>query len=402
MPGTLLAAICSPLPEPPMTTPSVPGRRRRERRWRCRTAGSRRRVVGAAPTSRRRGPRPDATRGPSARSRHGRTRGGRARRKILPCRSRGWMGCPAVGRRRRSAGGVGWTVVPDAAAVVAATRGARPSGSTSRSDCPRAAPAGPATRSPRTGWAGPARRCSRRRRGRCWPRRTTAGRARWRARSPDGRSACRRSTSPEDRASWDAVATARRRSSRCIPNCRSARWRPRWTSGRRSRRAAPGSGSRPSPAGLDPAAALGDLPAGARLDDVLDALAVAWSAARWARGGRGARRRVRRRGRPCGSSCSGCRDPAGRRGSSQVGPALLAPLRGLGAAAQHPAAGRPADRRGRRPAPRPTWPRRVAWRCRPSRSGRGSAGASGSAWRRRRPRRRAAARPGPAGRRTHG
>ena len=35
---------------------------------------------------------------------------------------------------------------------------------------------------------------------------------------------------------------------------------------------------------LDPAAALGDLPAGARLDDVLDALAVAWSAARWARG----------------------------------------------------------------------------------------------------------------------
>ncbi len=35
---------------------------------------------------------------------------------------------------------------------------------------------------------------------------------------------------------------------------------------------------------VDPAAALGDLPAGARLDDVLDALAAAWSAARWARG----------------------------------------------------------------------------------------------------------------------
>ena len=30
--------------------------------------------------------------------------------------------------------------------------------------------------------------------------------------------------------------------------------------------------------------ALADLPAGARLDDVLDALAAAWSAARWARG----------------------------------------------------------------------------------------------------------------------
>jgi predicted RNase H-like nuclease len=35
---------------------------------------------------------------------------------------------------------------------------------------------------------------------------------------------------------------------------------------------------------VDPAVALGDLPAGARLDDVLDALAVAWSAARWAHG----------------------------------------------------------------------------------------------------------------------
>jgi predicted RNase H-like nuclease len=34
----------------------------------------------------------------------------------------------------------------------------------------------------------------------------------------------------------------------------------------------------------DVAAALGDLPAGARLDDVLDALAAAWSAARWANG----------------------------------------------------------------------------------------------------------------------
>ena len=35
---------------------------------------------------------------------------------------------------------------------------------------------------------------------------------------------------------------------------------------------------------LDAAAALGDLPAGARLDDVLDALAAAWSAQRWACG----------------------------------------------------------------------------------------------------------------------
>ena len=35
---------------------------------------------------------------------------------------------------------------------------------------------------------------------------------------------------------------------------------------------------------LDVAAALGDLPAGARLDDALDALAAAWSAQRWAAG----------------------------------------------------------------------------------------------------------------------
>ena len=35
---------------------------------------------------------------------------------------------------------------------------------------------------------------------------------------------------------------------------------------------------------LDVASALGDLPAGARLDDVLDALAAAWSARRWAAG----------------------------------------------------------------------------------------------------------------------
>jgi predicted RNase H-like nuclease len=35
---------------------------------------------------------------------------------------------------------------------------------------------------------------------------------------------------------------------------------------------------------LDPAVGLADLPAGARLDDVLDALAAAWSAQRWASG----------------------------------------------------------------------------------------------------------------------
>ena len=41
MPGTLFAAICSPLPEPPMTTPRLPGSASTRRAPRCRTAGSR-------------------------------------------------------------------------------------------------------------------------------------------------------------------------------------------------------------------------------------------------------------------------------------------------------------------------------------------------------------------------
>jgi predicted RNase H-like nuclease len=53
-----------------------------------------------------------------------------------------------------------------------------------------------------------------------------------------------------------------------------------------SKRTARGAGQRIAALGrwLDVAAALADLPAGARLDDVLDALAAAWSAARFARG----------------------------------------------------------------------------------------------------------------------
>ena len=73
-------------------------------------------------------------------------------------------------------------------------------------------------------------------------------------------------------------------SSRCIRRCRCARWRPTSGSRRRRRPAAPGSGSRRSAAGSTSADALGDLPSGARLDDVLDALAAAWSAQRWAAG----------------------------------------------------------------------------------------------------------------------
>lgn len=53
-----------------------------------------------------------------------------------------------------------------------------------------------------------------------------------------------------------------------------------------SKKTARGAGQRIAALGrwLDVASALGELPAGARLDDVLDALAAAWSAARWARG----------------------------------------------------------------------------------------------------------------------
>jgi predicted RNase H-like nuclease len=52
------------------------------------------------------------------------------------------------------------------------------------------------------------------------------------------------------------------------------------------KKSARGAGQRIAALGrwLDVAAALGDLPAGARLDDVLDALAAAWSAQRWAAG----------------------------------------------------------------------------------------------------------------------
>ena len=53
-----------------------------------------------------------------------------------------------------------------------------------------------------------------------------------------------------------------------------------------SKKTARGAGQRIAALGrwLDEAAALGDLPAGPRLDDALDALAAAWSAARFARG----------------------------------------------------------------------------------------------------------------------
>ncbi len=53
-----------------------------------------------------------------------------------------------------------------------------------------------------------------------------------------------------------------------------------------SKKTARGAGQRIAALGrrLDVARALGDLPAGARLDDVLDALLAAWSAQRWACG----------------------------------------------------------------------------------------------------------------------
>jgi predicted RNase H-like nuclease len=53
-----------------------------------------------------------------------------------------------------------------------------------------------------------------------------------------------------------------------------------------SKKTARGAGQRIAALGrwLDVAAALGDLPMGTRLDDVLDALAAAWSAQRWAAG----------------------------------------------------------------------------------------------------------------------
>ena len=84
---------------------------------------------------------------------------------------------------------------------------------------------------------------------------------------------------------WDALVdrprTAGRGASRSWPSAGS---RP--SCGFASKKTARGAGQRIAAlAGwVSPALALADLPAGARLDDALDALAAAWSARRWARG----------------------------------------------------------------------------------------------------------------------
>ena len=297
--------------------------------------------------------------GPSARSLRGRTRCRRARRKILPYRGRGW-GARWVGGRRRVGGAVEWSVAAGRGrgargdARLRGRRGRHPARAARRPRPPglRHARRDAARPGPLVGVPGAAARGA----GRAGLRRR---RARWRAGSPAGRSACRRSTSRR-RSPSGTPSRCPTGSSRCIPSSRCGRWRPRWTSRRRSPRAAPGQRIAALARWVDPAVALGDLPAGRpprrrarRAGRRLVGGALG------ARGGRGARRRARRPRPPHADRLlAGAAAQQAAEDRAEVGPALL--LLAGPARRRRPAprrAGRPAGRRGRRPAPRSTWPR---------------------------------------------
>jgi predicted RNase H-like nuclease len=179
---------------------------------------------------------------------------------------------------------VGWTVARDAAGVLAATAGCAAVGV----DVPLGLPTGPARR--------PCDVASARRLGRARssvfpapPRAVLA--------APDYDAACavaRRLTGrsislqtfhigPKIR-DWDALATLPEHVVEVHPEVSLRTLAPDVGFG--PKKTARGAGQRIAALSrwVDPAAALGDLPAGARLDDVLDALAAAWSAARWAAG----------------------------------------------------------------------------------------------------------------------
>ncbi len=182
-----------------------------------------------------------------------------------------------------AAGRVGWTVAPDAAGVLAATRGCAAVGV----DIPLGLPVGRGRRA-----------CD-----------DQAAARLGRARSSVFPAPPREVLAAADYA--EACATARRLTGRAISlqtfhiTSRIADWDAVTLSDRvvevhpelALRALAPGTEFAPKKSArgagqriaalarfVDPAVALADLPAGARLDDVLDALAAAWSAGRWARG----------------------------------------------------------------------------------------------------------------------
>ena len=173
---------------------------------------------------------------------------------------------------------------PDAAAVLAATRGLRGRrGRHPARAARRRAPAGPATRSPRAAGPGPlvgVPGAAARGAGRAA---TTRRRARWRARLTGRAISLQTFHIGPKIAEWDAVALPDR-VVEVHPELALRAMAPEVDFA--PKKSARGAGQRIAALArwVDPAVALGDLPAGARLDDVLDALAVAWSAARWARG----------------------------------------------------------------------------------------------------------------------
>ena len=277
-----------------------------------------------------------------------------------PALSRASMGCPAGGWSpscRRGGSGGRCSRTRRRCSRRRAT--ARPSASTSRSGCPPVAPAAPATRSPPPGSAAPARRCSRRHRARCSPRRTTRRRARWRGRLTGRAISLQTFHITPKIAEWDAVALPEQ-VVEVHPELALRTLAPATEFA--PKKSARGAGQRIAALArwVDPAVALGDLPAGARLDDVLDALAVSVvGGAVGARGGRGARRRARRPRPPDarGLSSAACRRPAGRRGSSRgrAHPAAAA-------AGALPPPSTPPSRPPSRPPRPPSAPARSTWR----------------------------------------
>ena len=279
------------------------------------------------------------------------------------------------------------------------------SASTSRSGCRPAPAAGPATRAARRAGQGPllgVPGAAARGAGRAEPRRGLRG----------GAPAHRSRDQPADvphRAEDPRVGRA------AGPPGGRGRGAPRAGLPRGSRpgsafaseedRARRGTADRRAAGWVSPALALADLPAGARLDDALDALAASWSArALGPRRGRGARPRTRRPGPADAGSrltwerrATGSAPAPAEQAPQQVAERVVAaPGPARGAAAEHAAqdraeqaaAARRRRRRTRRrrnhrrapsrgPPPVRPWRRTASSTARPSRSGPGSA----AAWR---------------------
>jgi predicted RNase H-like nuclease len=183
-----------------------------------------------------------------------------------------------------AAGSVAWSVERSAEAVLAATRGCAAVGV----DIPLGLPSGAARRACDVACA---RRLGRARASvfpappRAVLAATTPEEARAVARSLTGRAISLQTfhIGPKIR-EWDAVAALPAAVVEVHPEVSLRALAP--DVGFAPKKTTRGAGQRIAALGrwLDVAAALGDLPASARLDDALDALAAAWSAQRWAAG----------------------------------------------------------------------------------------------------------------------